>query len=306
MINLPEGISMKDVEGFPGWKLVSDGKNRRFLSPGGKNISRARFDKLRNRAKREQRDIRESEIKASLDDPLPGIDNLFQPIKVSRPEDHPDASAQAMSNQPPPVEEEPSRAAEIIDNLPEPELGNRKSKKKPVTATEFADKMSNMLIIGTDAIAGAPINVPELRMRPDQARKISAGTAYFFEKYDLLDSGIAKVVANSESATVALGAGKALYDYLYVAIPAVKARIDNIKADTEWKRAQTNQMNQQQQQQGLTWEQQQQQRQEQVNNSVKPVSQNGDGRPIFGRNTFSNLDRPANQPKPFIPPQGNQ
>ncbi len=280
-------VTVKDVDGYPNWKLVSDGTNRRYVSPGGKNISRARFDKLRKRAEKEQRAILETEINASLDSPLPGIDNLFQPIKVSRPEDHPDLSAQQLKNQPPPVEEEErEQVQQIIDSLPEPELGGRASKKKPITAKEFADKLALGMHVGT-GILGTLTTIPELQVPGQKAMSMSISIAWLMDKHDMLNSPIARAVANNEEVMVWARLGNDLYDYLRVAAPAVAAKVELMRASAEEKRARASQMNQQQpssnvprqhqeqpqqqqpatpQSQGATWEQQQAQKQAQQMN----------------------------------------
>ncbi len=301
-----EDIKVKDVDGFPGWRLVADGTNRRYVSPGGKNISRSRFDKLRKRATKEGRQILEREVEDSHEYVPPSQgpqiatseSPLFPPQPVPDPGSHPDASAQAMRGTPPP-EEEREQVQKIIDSLPEPELGNRASKKKPITAKEFADKLALGLNVGT-GIIGTITTIPELQIPGQKAMSMSNSIAWLMDKHDMLDSPIVHAVASNEELMVWAKLGNDLYDYLSVAAPAVAAKVELMRAKAEMMRNQarggaTNQPTTQQT--AATWEQEQALRAA-ATNGVKPVAQNGDGRPIYPPQTGTGL-RAGGPPKPI-------
>lgn len=303
-----ENIKVKEVDGFPGWQMITDGTNRRYVSPwGGESLSRAKFDKLKNRARREGREILRSEVSDSREfiPPVKGFQTsttatsehpLFPPHPASDPGSHPDASAQSMRTSPPPKEER-DQVQGIIDSLPEPELGSRASKKKPITAKDFADKLALGLNVGT-GILGTITTIPELQIPGQKAMSMSISIAWLMDKHDMLDSPVAHAVASNEELMVWAKLGNDLYDYLSVAAPAIAAKVELMRAKAAMMRGQANGgVANTPQQTATTWEQEQALKAAAMNNGNRAVASNPDGRPIYQQNT--GLRSGGNPPRPI-------
>ena len=238
----------KEVDGRPGWLVGTNGKNRRYVSPGGKQVSNFEYAGL-NR-KYLGRDIPEGVIRG-LSNKSSKLKRFFSAAQVGQenPEQRqappPNQATVAdsiewMNQQQTKVGEDESlldKIIDIADDLPKSDIPKTRATKNHSSADDVAKTIAQWKLSITGGAARIT-GIPELRMPAQTIVDTTTEEVWLLDHFDLLGSAPVKVLEKSEVGAHAFNLATAYLQWGMVAYPAVKAKIDNMRADTELKRAQ--------------------------------------------------------------------
>lgn len=170
-VNDPSEIKEKDVAGYPGWKKLQMGTSRRYISPGGVEISARRFMELSSKYKNSF--IPESDILPSIGR-KPFISDVSSTKSPKNQHSHgPDLTDPGLSDQ---------SLSEL--NLPEPKSHTTKPRPGVATAKELADGVYITLSI-VSSIVALLTKTPDLQMQDMEAKNIAIPAGNLIEPTDL-------------------------------------------------------------------------------------------------------------------------
>jgi hypothetical protein len=311
MIQLDENVSRTPV-GDTGWVKVRNKTNSSiyFISADGRQVSRREFEELRRKF---GDNIPASAVRGmTTPDAIKNMTSGFIADVATRPSEHPETKSpppptqattestinwQNQQQQQQQQQQDRGRTtgeviSDIVDALPDPPTSNARSTPSHPSAKQVEKSVALGISVLTSATS-IVAKIPELCVPDPIAVQMSKDITWLLDRHKLLDNPVVRAMSSNEEALVWTDLGVQMYAYLSVAAPAVKARIDLMKAETEFKKAQTAYMRQQSNGNGGgSVPRQHQQYSVPPQPDQAPPSQNGAGQPVQGA-FMPHVNRPA-------------
>lgn len=174
-----KAVVEKEVPGYPGWIKLQKGGSRRYISPGGAEISATAFMKLQGQFGFGN-DIPESAVAATFQKREPR--SFLQPL--------PSKPNLGNQNQSP-----PDSVSEIIPDMPDAKVRPGKSSGSKASPAELSNGIYITLSIVT-AIVALLTQAPELSMTEQEAKNISIPAANLMAQ-SKLNEKFGRLIADS-------------------------------------------------------------------------------------------------------------